>query len=69
MKRVGASHTGSDDMLENNEQMVITVDISDLDTAPAAYGTFTIQIVPPAGASITITRTLPGTIADVVDLH
>jgi flagellin FlaB len=68
MARVGASHTG-DDMLENNEQMVISVDLSGLDTAPAAYGTFTIQIVPPAGASITITRTLPGTIADVVDLH
>ena len=40
-----------DDMLENNEQMVITVDLSGLDYCPElAYGTFTIQIVPPAGA-------------------
>ncbi len=69
MERVGASHGTGDDMLENNEQMVITVDLSGLDSAPVAYGTFTIQIVPPAGAAITITRTLPGTIADVVDLH
>ena len=68
MTRVGASHSG-DDMLEANEQMVIKVDLSGLTNPPVAYSSFTIQIVPPAGAAITITRTLPGTIADVIDLH
>jgi len=35
----------------------------------AAYSTFTIQVIPPKGAAITITRTLPGAISDVMDLH
>jgi archaellin len=36
-------------------------------TAP--YSTFTLQIIPPKGAAITITRTLPGVIGTVTDLH
>jgi archaellin len=54
-------------MLEANEQMLITV------TLPAntlgGYGTFTLQVIPPKGAAITISRTLPGSIAAVMDLH
>jgi archaellin len=38
-------------------------------TAPGAYAQFTIQIVPPTGAAITITRSLPGSLSPVMDLH
>ena len=35
----------------------------------AAYATFTLQIIPPTGATITIQKTLPGSIANVVNLN
>ena len=70
IQRVGAGQSDTTDaMLSANQAMVVTVDISGLTTAPSAYGTFTIQIVPPSGAAITITRTLPGTLDPVIDLH
>ena len=70
IQRVGAGQSDTTDaMLSANQAMVVTVDISGLDTAPSAYGTFTIQIVPPSGAAITITRSLPGTLDPVIDLH
>ena len=73
--RVGADVDDATNMLENNEQMVVTVTLpakadggADF-AAPGAYDTFTIQIVPPSGAAITITRTLPGYLQTVNDLH
>lgn len=70
IQRVGAGQSDTTDcMLSANQAMVVTVDLSGLGTAPAAYSTFTIQIVPPSGAAITITRTLPGTLSPVIDLH
>jgi archaellin len=55
-------------MLDADEQMIVTVTLP-TSNALAAYSTFTLQIIPPKGAAITITRTLPGAIADVMDLH
>jgi flagellin FlaB len=55
-------------MLEANEQMLVTVTLPTSNTL-AGYSTFTIQVIPPKGAAITITRTLPGSIAGVMDLH
>ena len=55
-------------MLEANEQMLVTVTLPTNNTL-AGYSTFTIQVIPPKGAAITITRTLPGSIAGVMDLH
>jgi flagellin FlaB len=54
-------------MLDADEQMVIDVTLPT--NTLAAYRTFTIQVIPPKGAAITITRTLPGAISDVMDLH
>ena len=54
-------------MLDADEQMVIDVTLPT--NTLAAYSTFTIQVIPPKGAAITITRTLPGAISDVMDLH
>jgi flagellin FlaB len=56
-------------MLDADEAMVIDVDVTGLTTDIPGYGTFTITVVPPKGAAITITRTLPGVIGDVTDLH
>jgi flagellin FlaB len=70
--RVGADVDDATNMLENNEQMVVTVSLPTANTdftAPGAYSSFTIQIVPPTGAAITITRTLPGYLQTVNDLH
>jgi archaeal flagellin FlaB len=71
IQRVGAGQSDTTDaMLSNNQSMVVTVTLPTSGfTAPGAYGTFTIQIVPPSGAAITITRTLPGTLDPVIDLH
>jgi archaellin len=55
-------------MLEANEQMIVTVTLP-TDNSLAGYNTFTIQVIPPKGAAITITRTLPGAIDHVMDLH
>jgi archaeal flagellin FlaB len=76
--RQGGDITGN--ILSNNESVMVTVDLTKVKsvaadgtataiTAPAAYAQFTIQIVPPTGAAITITRSLPGSLSPVMDLH
>jgi flagellin FlaB len=69
---VGAER-GTADMLDADEAMNVTVTVpatADMHTAlTAPYSTFTLQIIPPKGAAITITRTLPGAIGTVTDLH
>ena len=67
-KTLLGTERGDADMLEADETMLLTI------TVPAtasleAYDDFMIQLVPVKGASITIKRTLPGTIQPVVDLH
>jgi flagellin FlaB len=59
---------GDVDMLESDEQMQVTVTIPGTATLNA-YDKFTLQIVPPKGATITISRTLPGALAPVTELH
>jgi len=63
---VGAER-GVATMLDASEQMLI--DITLPANTLAGYDEFTIQIIPPKGAAITIQRTLPGAISDVMDLH
>ena len=69
---VGAER-GTADMLDPNEAMMLSVTVPTgaamLTAATAPYSNFTIQVIPPKGAAITITRTLPGVIAAVNDLH
>jgi flagellin FlaB len=59
---------GTVSMLDADEQMVISLPVPD-DATMNAYSTFTIQVIPPKGAAITITRTLPGALNGVMDLH
>ena len=69
---VGAER-GTADMLDADEAMTVTVTVPTgalmLTAATAPYSSFTMQIVPPKGAAITISRTLPGVIDSVMDLH
>jgi flagellin FlaB len=64
---VGAER-GTADMLDADEAMQISVPVP-ADATLDAYSTFTIQVIPPKGAAITITRTLPGSLSAVMDLH
>jgi len=66
----GSTERGAAAILEGDEQMVIVVDVATLAivTAPGAYDTFIIQVVPPTGATLTIQRTLPGGLTAVMNL-
>lgn len=61
-------------ILESGEQFEIALDTTDLggtftDPGLAKYDTFTIQVKPALGSSLTIERTLPARISPVIDLH
>ena len=65
----------ADSLLESGEQFEITIDASDLGAGKALTTEleknlqFTLQVKPPIGSSITIERTLPPQIDDIMDLH
>ena len=67
-RNTGCTERGTVTMLENDEQhkVVITIPAS---ANVTAYDTFNIQLVPPTGATITIRRTLPGSLQTVMDLQ
>jgi archaeal flagellin FlaB len=56
-----------DNLLEQDEQAVIMVDLTDL--SPGIYDIFTIEVKPVTGASLILNRTLPARIDAVMDLH
>jgi flagellin FlaB len=58
---------GTVDMLDADEAMIITVTLPTNTLLP--YSTFTLQVIPPKGAAITVARTVPGVVAAVMDLH
>src|SRR4030042_441866 len=59
----------SDNLLEMDEQAVITVDLTGLTTPPGAYDTFSITVKPATGAVLVIERTLPARIDAVMALN
>jgi archaeal flagellin FlaB len=59
---LGSHAADTDDMLGPNEQMHLTVTLPT--NTLGTYSTFTLQMVPAKGAAITISRTLPGILAD-----
>jgi flagellin FlaB len=66
--------TNGNFILEGGEQFVIEIDLTDLggtftDPGLAKYETFTVQVKPALGSSLTIERTLPSRILPVIDLH
>jgi len=58
-----------DNLLEMDEQAVITVDLTGLTAPPGTYDTFTISVKPATGAVLIIERTLPARIDPVMDLN
>jgi len=63
---------GSNQMLGPAEVALINVSMAQTalsGTSLEAYDTFTLEMVPTTGATITIQRTLPGYLDDVMDLH
>jgi flagellin FlaB len=67
---VGANN--GDDLLENEEQVIVTVDFMDSDalvTGLGVYDSFVIEVKPVTGASMALERTLPGRIDAVMDLN
>lgn len=55
-------------MLGPHQVMLIGIDVAELGVTLGTYDTFTLQVIPPRGAAITIRRTLPGEILAVTDL-
>jgi flagellin FlaB len=67
-KSDGSTERGSSSMIEVDEQFVFTVTIPTAATREA-YEEFTLQVIPPTGSTLTITRTLPGYLDKVMDLQ
>ena len=64
----GSPERGTANMLEFDEQHVITVTIPASATRET-YEALTLQVIPPTGATLTIERTLPGYLEKVMDLQ
>ena len=67
---VGTSN--GDDLLEDEEQCIVTIDFTDVDapvTGLGIYDSFVIEIKPVTGAALVTERTLPGRIDPVMDLN
>ncbi|MEE8517802.1 MAG: archaellin/type IV pilin N-terminal domain-containing protein [Dehalococcoidia bacterium] len=58
-----------DDLLEPGEKMQVTVNVSQLATKVVADTKWTIEVKPDRGSAITIVRTMPSSIDDVMFLN
>ncbi|GAH78130.1 unnamed protein product [marine sediment metagenome] len=63
----GSTERGTATLLEQDEQFTVTVTIP-VGANVTEYKKFTIQLIPPTGAAITIERDMPGSISKVMDL-
>lgn len=65
------STTNDDNMLDENEIFLITVDLTTAEniTLPGPYSNFTVEVKPPIGAVLSIQRTLPARASGIVNLH
>lgn len=62
------STINTDDMLDESELFMITVDLSSADNI-TAYDQFSLEIRPPNGPVLSIERTVPGRVLQYVNLH
>ncbi len=67
-KNTKSTERGSTSRLENDEIFTVLVTIPS-NASVNAYDTFTVQMIPPTGAAVTIQRTLPGSITPVLNLQ
>jgi len=67
--------TDADNMLDNNELFMITVDLSCVsvnataEQLPGPYHTFQLELKPPVGAVLVLERTLPARVDQIVNLY
>ena len=66
-KHVGSTERGTSNFLEGDEMFTANITIPGA-AALGTYRTFTVQVIPPTGATLTIARTTPGSIVPVIDL-
>lgn len=65
----------ADNMLDNNELFMITVDLSCVsanatpEQMPGPYHTFQLELKPPSGAVLVLERTLPARVDQIVNLY
>jgi archaellin len=61
----------ADTLLEPGELFIVTVPIAGIDPAPTitANTRWTLEIQTPVGATIDLTRSMPGELGDVMQLH
>lgn len=65
---VKLSTINDDNLLDNNELFMLTVDLSSADNL-TAYDQFALAIQPPDGPALTIERTIPGRVTQYINLH
>jgi flagellin FlaB len=66
----GGAATPTNDLLEPGELVEITVALTgQVTTEPVENVTATLEVVPPSGGTLLITRTMPPEILTVMDLH
>ena len=66
----GGAATPTNDLLEQGELVEITVNLAtQVTTEPIENVTATLEVVPPQGGTLLITRTMPPEILVVMDLH
>jgi flagellin FlaB len=64
------SALNADNLLDRNELFLVTVDLSSAATLSIGpYKGFSLEVKPPAGPALIIERTVPGKVAQYVDLH
>jgi len=64
----GSTERGSVALLEEDEIFIVTVTMPEA-SAIGVYDNFTLQVIPPTGATITLKRTLPGGVSRVMNLQ
>jgi len=62
----GSTERGTANFIEQDEQFTLVLPVS---ANASAYTTINVQIIPPTGASLTIKRTVPGSLTPVMDLQ
>jgi len=64
----GSTERGAVALMEEDEIFIVNVTIP-AEAVLDVYDSFTIQVIPPTGATITLQRTLPGGLSPVMDLQ
>jgi archaellin len=65
----GGALAPTNSLLEPGELVEVTVDVSAVASPPVANDTVTLEVVPPSGGTLLLTRTIPPEVLTVMNLH